>query len=197
MGRHDPSVTLGSVLQLPPLPRAPVISPLAARIGRCGAQMQLAPVAIVGRVLPQVAFGVPYPRRQDDVVGAEVDGFLGTQPGVDRFDLLLRAPLVQRPFGPNVYLYRVHLYLTYNIHTKPLDVGEVLVNFPYVPGPGEYYWDSYYSTHPQVLSGVLSPAQIPIYKKCAIKNSHALHSILSLPARRVAQLASILPRLRY
>jgi hypothetical protein len=117
--------------------------------------------------------------------------------GADRFDLLLSGPLVQRPLGPNVYLYRVHLYLAYNIRAKPLDVGEVLVNFPFVPGPGEYYWNSYYSTHPQVVSGVLTPAQIPIYKRCAIKNSYALHSILSLPARRVAQLAAILPQLRY
>jgi hypothetical protein len=38
--------------------------------------MQLAPVLVVEWVLPLLAFGVPCPKRQDDVIGAEADGFL-------------------------------------------------------------------------------------------------------------------------
>ena len=117
--------------------------------------------------------------------------------GADRFDLLLHAPLVPGSMGPNVYLYRVHLYLTYNIRTKPLDVGEMLVDLPVPPGGGEYYWDSWSSTHPQVISSIVSPSDIPKYKRCAIKNSHSLHSILSFPAMRPAHLAAILSQLRY
>src|SRR6185437_15248866 len=41
--RHDAGVALGPVLQLPLLPRSPVIGPLIARIRRCTANMQLTP----------------------------------------------------------------------------------------------------------------------------------------------------------
>jgi len=117
--------------------------------------------------------------------------------GADRFDLLLSAPPVLVRGALNVYLYRVHLYLTYNIRAKPLDLGEVLVDLPVVPDAGEYYWDSYYATHPQIISGPVAKSAIPAYKRCVIKNSHALNSILSLPARRQTQLTAILPTLRY
>jgi hypothetical protein len=117
--------------------------------------------------------------------------------GTDRFDLLLHAPPVTVGVELNAYIYRVHLFLTYNIHTKPLDVGEVLVNLPVIPDSGEYYWNSYISTHPQLLSGVMGASQIPAYKRCAINNSNALRSILSLPAMRPAELTAILPQLRY
>jgi hypothetical protein len=52
VGRHDAGVTLGPVLELPAFPGAAVVGPFTACIGRCGAQMQLAPVAVLGRVLP-------------------------------------------------------------------------------------------------------------------------------------------------
>jgi hypothetical protein len=118
--------------------------------------------------------------------------------GADRFDLLLHAPLVQSTTGANVYLYRVHLYLTYNVRAKPpLDVGEVLVDLPVTPNAGEYYWDSYFSTHPEVVAGAVYGPAIPEYKRCVINNSHALYSILSLPAMRPTELAGILSQLRY
>jgi hypothetical protein len=117
--------------------------------------------------------------------------------GADRFDLLLHVPLVNGRIGVNVYLYRVHLYLTYNVRSKPLDVGEVLVDLPLIPDAGEYYWDSYYAAHPEIISGTVYGPDIPEYKRCVINNSHALHSMLSLPAMRPAELTAILPQLRY
>lgn len=117
--------------------------------------------------------------------------------GADRFELLLRAPLVNGATGINVYLYRVHLYLAYNARNKPLDVGEVLVDLPLAPDAGEYYWDSYYAAHPEVVSGAVNGSDISKYKRCAISNSNALRSVLSLPATRTAELATILPQLRY
>jgi len=82
MGGHDPSVSLGPVLELPPLPRAAVVSPFAARIRGSAVEVQLAPVLVIQPVLLLLAALVPHLRRQDDVVGAQVDGFLGTEPGV-------------------------------------------------------------------------------------------------------------------
>jgi len=117
--------------------------------------------------------------------------------GADRFDLLLHAPLVKGEWGPTVYLYRVHLYLTYNVHTKPLDVGEMLIDLPLTPDAGEYYWDSYYAAHPEIISGAVYGPDIPEYKRCVINNSYALRSMLSFPAMRPAELATILPQLRY
>jgi len=116
--------------------------------------------------------------------------------GADRFDLLLRVPLPKHGNVGIVYLYRVHAYLEYNINTKPLDVGEVLVDLPMPPHAGEYYLDSEF-TDPQIMEGAVAPDAIPAYKKCVINNSHTLHSILALPSMRPANLASILPKLRY
>jgi hypothetical protein len=114
-----------------------------------------------------------------------------------RFDLDLGTSLPHGKLNGQVYLYRVKLYLTYNIGTEPLDVGEFLIDAPNPPVAGEYYWDSYYSTHPQVISGVVYAPDIPAYKRCAISNSHALYSVLSLPSNRPATLAEILPTLRF
>jgi hypothetical protein len=118
--------------------------------------------------------------------------------GADRFDLLLSAPIVNDSFGgPDIYLYRVHLYLTYNVHTKSLDAGEVLVDLPVTPVPGQYYWNSYYAANPGIITGAVYGADIPEYKRCVISNSYALRSILSLPAMRPAELASVVSQLRY
>jgi hypothetical protein len=100
-----------------------------------------------------------------------------------------------------VYLYRVHLYLTYNVHTNPLDVGEVLMGLPFPPVAGEFYWNTYYAhyfaAHLRWFAETVYPTYIPVYMKCVINNTHALHSILSLPAMRPAQLTAILPQLSY
>lgn len=117
--------------------------------------------------------------------------------GADRFDLLLRVPLPPKRGNVGMaYLYRVHLSLEYNVNTKPLDVGEILVDLPVPPDAGEYYLDSEFAD-PQIMEGAVAPNAIPAYKKCVINNSHTLHSILALPAMRPANLASILPKLRY
>src|SRR5690348_6183072 len=72
MRGHDTAVTLGPVLELPPLSWTAVVGPLTARIGRCAAYVQFALVVICGSAR----------RRQDHVVGHEIDSFLGTEPGV-------------------------------------------------------------------------------------------------------------------
>lgn len=116
----------------------------------------------------------------------------------DRFDLLLGAALPPSYLSKEyIYLYRVHLYLTYNVNTKPLDVGQILVDLPVPPDGGEYYWNSYYSAHPQIISSVEPASYMPTYMKCATDNSYALRSILSLPSIRPTDLATILPQLRY
>src|SRR5262245_41800585 len=48
MGGHDTAVSLGTVLELPRLAHAAIVGPLAARVGRRAADVQLAPVVIVG-----------------------------------------------------------------------------------------------------------------------------------------------------
>jgi transposase len=115
----------------------------------------------------------------------------------DRFDLLLNIPLPHGKVSGNIYLYRVHLSLAYNANIKPLDVGEVVVDLPQPPDAGEYYWDSYYAAHPQIISGFVYAPAIPEYKRCVINNSYALRSILSSPSMRPAELSAVLPQLRY
>src|SRR5215472_10933103 len=82
VGRHYAAVSLSPVLELARFARASVVGPLAARIRRRAANVQLAPVVIVWRSLPLLALLVPASGRQDHVVPAEVDGFLGPKPGV-------------------------------------------------------------------------------------------------------------------
>ena len=117
--------------------------------------------------------------------------------GADRFDLQLRTPLPKRGGISEVYLYRIHVYLTYNVATKPLDLGEVLADLPVAPDAGEYYWTKDYAAHPQDILGAVYGPDVPRYKKCAIGNSRTLHSILTLPSKRPAELAEILPQLAY
>jgi hypothetical protein len=139
---------------------------------------------------------MPINARPGQVVNIPVSQLVEPN-GADRFDLLLRTPLLQGNAKFNIYLYRVRLFLLYNVHTKPLDVGEVLVDLPVAPDGGEYYWNSYYSAHPQGVKANVTAGYMPQYKKCVVTNSHALHSILSLSARQSPELATILPTLRY
>jgi hypothetical protein len=117
--------------------------------------------------------------------------------GADRFDLLLRSSPRARVNPPSIYLYRVRIYLTYNVDVKPVDLGEVLISLPVDPIPGEYYWTSYYAHHQKSVAEALYPETVATYKRCAIKNSRALSSILSLPAMRTAELTAMLPQLSY
>jgi hypothetical protein len=113
----------------------------------------------------------------------------------DRFDLDLGLP--HDKLSGNVYLYRVQLYLTYNANTAPLDVGNLLINLPVLPAAGEYYWSSYYSAQPGIISGMVAAPYIPAYKRCVTNNTYALHSVLSLPSLQPTALAAILPTLRF
>jgi hypothetical protein len=168
------------------------------------AQMVIQKFVVLPQCASQGGFGptgtystnMPTDPRPGQVVDIPISQLVPSN-GADRFDLLLRAPLVNGPEGPNVYLYRVHLYLTYNVHTKPLDVGEVLVDLPLAPDAGEYFWNSYYAANPGIILGAVYGSNIPEYKRCVISNSYALRSILSLPSLRPAELTAILPQLRY
>lgn len=119
--------------------------------------------------------------------------------GADRFDLLLTTNFPRTGDGLfNVYVYRIHVYLTYNVDTKPLDIGEILVNSPAMPGPGNYFWSKYWAANVKYFTFMVGGANYePAAKDCAIKNSFALHSILSLPAMRTPQLSAIAPQLAY
>src|SRR5215470_13195992 len=75
MGGHDAGVSLGPVLELPAFPRAAVVGPFATRIRGSTTEVQLAPVLVIRRVLPLMAFGVPSAGWQEHVVGAQIGGF--------------------------------------------------------------------------------------------------------------------------
>jgi hypothetical protein len=147
------------------------------------------------------AANMPVPASPGQVVDAPISQLVPAG-GADRFEVLLRAPILpvtapmpSSPYGPlpklNVYVYRVRAYLTYNVGTTPADLGEILITYPGPVLAGEYYWTPYVATHPQFLSGVLTPAELPAYKKCAIANSVTLRSILALPAIRDTFMARV------
>jgi hypothetical protein len=117
--------------------------------------------------------------------------------GADRFDVLLKARPLQCRHRLYVYLYRVHAFLTYNVGTRPVDLGEILIVLPITPDGGEFYWSRYFAAHPQAAARVLTPSEIPAYKRWVVRNSNELHSILTLPAMRTAEVAAILPQLAY
>ena len=147
------------------------------------------------------AANMPVPASPGQVVDAPISQLVPAG-GADRFEVLLRAPILpvtapmpSSPYGPlpklNVYVYRVRAYLTYNVGSTPADLGEILITYPGPVLAGEYYWTPYAATHPQFLSGVLTPAELPAYKKCAIANSVTLRSILALPAIRDTFMARV------
>jgi hypothetical protein len=118
--------------------------------------------------------------------------------GADRFDLLLSTPLPRSfPDDESIYLYRIHLYLNYNIHASPLDIGEILISFPKSPDAGEYFWSKYLATHQNVLNYMVAPGTASTVEACDIRNSQALRSILFQPAMRTAELAAIPSQLAY
>src|SRR5215470_8994551 len=82
MGGHDAGVSLGPVLELPAFPRAAVVGPFATRVRGSTTEVQLAPILVIRRVLPLMAFGVPSAGWQEHVVGAQIGGLFGTEPGV-------------------------------------------------------------------------------------------------------------------
>ena len=74
MDRHDPAVTLGTVLELSALALTSVIGPVPACVGRSSAQVQLAPLVVMCMLWRL--------RREEDIVRAEIDGFFRAQRGV-------------------------------------------------------------------------------------------------------------------
>jgi hypothetical protein len=116
--------------------------------------------------------------------------------GADRFDLLLSVPLPKGYSRPNIYLYRVHLRVTYNAHEAPLDLGEIIVDFPDVPTPGDYFWSKYWSAHLNLFRSVAFSATGAVMS-CDIKNSLALRSFLVKPGMRTAAVAGIAGQLAY
>jgi hypothetical protein len=162
---------------------------------------ELSPCNPAGFFGPSHTYGSNMPTNPSQGQVVDIPLSQEIQPnGADRFDLLLTIPEPKNGGDSVVYLYRIHLYLTYNVNTRPLDVGEVLVDLPFPPAAGDYYWDSYYATHPQAAAaeaGTPGSTGYKHYMSCADGNSHTLHAILSPPSMRPAELAAILPQLRY
>jgi hypothetical protein len=118
--------------------------------------------------------------------------------GADRFDLLLRAQLAASSPG-NIYLYRFHLYLTYNADNKQLDVGEIIMSYPAAPTAGQYFWSKYWAANPGAFDDMMSynKRAEAFAKECDIRDSHILQPIISLPGMRPAELIGIPPQLAY
>ena len=118
--------------------------------------------------------------------------------GADRFNLLLRAGRL--PAAPaNIYLYRFHLYLTYNSDNKQLDVGEIVMSYPVAPADGQYFWSKRWAADPHLTDIMMSHNKQAeaAFRKCNINDSHTLHSVLSLPGMRPAELIAIPSQLAY
>lgn len=114
--------------------------------------------------------------------------------GADRFDLLLRSQLPGNALA-DLYLYRFHLYLSYN-NGRELDLGEIVISFPVAPAAGQYFWSQTVLTNPGLYSELISLGRAGI-EKCDKNNSRSLQSILSLPGARPAELTAIPPQLAY
>jgi hypothetical protein len=114
--------------------------------------------------------------------------------GADRFDLLLRSQLPGNEMA-DLYLYRFHLYLSYNKGNQ-LDLGETVISFPAPPAVGQYFWSQTVLTNPGLHQELVQLGRAAI-EKCDISNSRTLHSILSLPGARPAELSAIPPQLAY
>lgn len=114
--------------------------------------------------------------------------------GADRFDLLLRSQLRGNALA-DLYLYRFHLYLSYNKGDQ-LDLGETVISFPGPPAVGQYFWSQTVLTNPGLHEELDQLGRAAI-EKCDISNSRTLHSILSLPGARPAELSAIPPQLAY
>ena len=117
--------------------------------------------------------------------------------GADRFDLLFRVPFEQGHAKLNAYIYRVRIYLNYNVSTNPLNLGEVILVLPLDPDGGQYYWNRYYASHMAIPRSVVLPSQWAAYMRCVVENSYRLRSILNLPGLRSSDLTPVLAQLRY
>jgi hypothetical protein len=139
---------------------------------------------------------LPLDPSPDQVVNVPVSQLVEAN-SADRFDLLLAAKLPSSGAGRfSVYLYRVHLALTYNVGFPPLDLGEIIVDFPGAPTPGDYFWSKYWAAHPGEFNVMTNSKSQPV-RSCGIKNSHALRSFLLKPAERLPDVAAITSELAY
>jgi hypothetical protein len=114
--------------------------------------------------------------------------------GADRFDLLLRSQLPGKA-PDELYVYRFHLYLTYDTGDQ-LDLGETIIGFPLAPAVGQYFWSKTVLTNPSLYSELTQLGRAGI-ETCDIRNSRSLHSVLSLPGARPAALSAIPAQLAY
>lgn len=137
---------------------------------------------------------LPPDPRPGEIVSVPVSQLVPPN-GADRFELLLSTKMTPGRLDSK-YLYRFHLYLTYNEKNARLDLGEVIIDYPYPPDEGEYYWSKSLAADPSQFN-VLTDGYSAEAKACDIKNSRALRSILSRPGARSGDLAQILPKLSY
>ena len=115
--------------------------------------------------------------------------------GADRFDLLLHAPVLSGSPG-TTYLYRIRVYLDYNIKASAIDVGEILIGLPFYPDSGDgYFWTRDFAAHPNYFN--FEGKAAPGIERCLIRNSHTLNSILSLSGKRTAAMLAIPAQLSF
>lgn len=157
-----------------------------ASLPECMAQGGFAPSGSYSANLPDHAS----PDRTIDIPVSQ----LVPANGADRFDVLLRSQLPGNALA-DLYLYRFHLYLSYNAGGQ-LDLGEAIIGFPSAPVVGSYFWSKTVLTNPSLHTLLIQLGRAGI-EKCDIQNSRTLHSILSLPGARPAELAAIPPQLAY
>lgn len=142
------------------------------------------------------AANMPIDPRPGQVVDIPVSQLVEAG-GADRFDVQLSTPALRHGMRYSLYIYQVHLYLEYNLETRPIDLGEALIDLPLPPVAGEFYWTKFYAEHPEFMRNAVYAPDIPNYMKCATKNSQTLHFVLSWPGIRTADLAAIPPTLKY
>lgn len=114
--------------------------------------------------------------------------------GADRFDLLLRSQLPGNALA-DLYLYRFHLYLSYNQDSQ-LDLGETVISFPGPPAVGQYFWSQSVLTNPGLHQELDQLGRAAI-EKCDIGNSRTLHTLLSMSGNRPPELSAIPSQLAY
>lgn len=129
---------------------------------------------------------MPTDPRPGTVVNIPVSQEVGPD-SADRFDLLLRTAKTGRD-ADSVYLYRVRLYVNYNIGANAIDAGQMIIDLPWDPKyQYGYFWARSYKPNQFDYMGSYTPG----INRCLIRNSYTLKSILSMPGTRTAILSAI------
>jgi hypothetical protein len=142
--------------------------------------------------------------KQGDVIDIPVSQLVPAD-GADRFELLLRTRLPMANLnrtGVPVYLYRIHLYLTYNAPSHLLDAGDIVVGYPFAPVSGQYYWTRFWEANPSYFDTMMNNNKDieSRVKECDISGSEDLRAFfasVSPGTKQPIDLAGTKSRLAY